>query len=257
MAVKEDGSSIRTKVAQYYVDQKLQQIKNLQIDTGPADLPYLQRLPQISNDPDQPQTEAAQAEVRLPPLYPSRPDHRVSWDQLKKHLIPPDSTIIPPGPLEVMYPPWYCVGIIGAGLAGLRTAMLLQARGIPYKILEASGRPGGRIFTYEFLSPPEEQGKHDYYDVGAMRFPDNKANEETFNLFKELKLEGKLNDYVLSTDSNIRYYNSEFTELCDKCSRMLIDRGIDIKTTNAIAKTAGDHFRDEIVCNTSPAFPFL
>jgi heterodisulfide reductase subunit A-like polyferredoxin len=35
------------------------------------------------------------------------------------------------------------VCIIGAGPAGLYTAMILQSLGIPYRLLEASGRVGG------------------------------------------------------------------------------------------------------------------
>jgi NADPH-dependent 2,4-dienoyl-CoA reductase/sulfur reductase-like enzyme len=106
-------------------------------------------------------------------------------------------------------PSWYCVAIIGAGVAGLRTAKLLQDLGIPYKIFEASNRPGGRIFTYPFASKPpgNPQGKHDYYDVGAMRFPDNKASKRTIELIEELGL-NKI-EYIFSTDQNIREYNGE------------------------------------------------
>ena len=62
------------------------------------------------------------------------------------------------------------VCIIGAGIAGLYLAMLLDQAKIPYEILEASSRIGGRVFTYEFPTndPPIQ---HNYYDVGAMRFP--------------------------------------------------------------------------------------
>jgi hypothetical protein len=73
------------------------------------------------------------------------------------------------------------VGIVGAGCAGLFTAMIfnhlreqLAEQNITFKvnceIFEAAAekRLGGRLYTYEF--PPH--GPHDYYDVGAMRFPD-------------------------------------------------------------------------------------
>lgn len=56
--------------------------------------------------------------------------------------------------------------IVGAGMAGLYCALILDHLSIPYDILEASDRPGGRILTHYF-SPK----KHDYYDIGAMRFP--------------------------------------------------------------------------------------
>jgi hypothetical protein len=50
---------------------------------------------------------------------------------------------------------------------------------VSYDIFEAADRDriGGRLFTYNFIAqdarnPP---GQHDYYDVGAMRFPQNKV----------------------------------------------------------------------------------
>ena len=48
--------------------------------------------------------------------------------------------------------------------------MILDALNIPgltYEILEADKRVGGRVYTHKFSGD-----KHDYYDVGAMRFPD-------------------------------------------------------------------------------------
>ena len=44
---------------------------------------------------------------------------------------------------------------------------------VKYEILESNGedRLGGRLFTYYFKNA-EGFGDHDYYDVGAMRFPD-------------------------------------------------------------------------------------
>ena len=64
------------------------------------------------------------------------------------------------------------VGIIGAGIAGLYTAYILEFLDIPYEILEVSDRIGGRIYTHYFSEPNEEKPKHMYYDIGAMRFPD-------------------------------------------------------------------------------------
>lgn len=56
------------------------------------------------------------------------------------------------------------VCIIGAGIAGLYTAHVLDAIGIEYDILEANPkRVGGRVYTHRFSKEP-----HDYYDVGAM-----------------------------------------------------------------------------------------
>ncbi|KAF5013138.1 hypothetical protein FDECE_858 [Fusarium decemcellulare] len=83
------------------------------------------------------------------------------------------------------------VGIVGAGVAGLFTALLfdwlnehpdLEGKGlkITYEILEAAGeeRLGGRLYTHHFTDKV-----HDYYDVGAMRFPNNSVMRRTFQLF--------------------------------------------------------------------------
>lgn len=77
-------------------------------------------------------------------------------------------------------------GIIGAGAAGLFMGMILDylsekleheygkhAAKISYEILEANGdeRVGGRLYTHKFN--PHSEPDHQYYDVGAMRFPKN------------------------------------------------------------------------------------
>jgi hypothetical protein len=61
------------------------------------------------------------------------------------------------------------VGIIGAGAAGLYSALLLQTLGIDYEILEADGRAGGRLYTHYFDLPawkkstPEDAAYYNYY----------------------------------------------------------------------------------------------
>ncbi|KAG1873113.1 hypothetical protein F4604DRAFT_1681177 [Suillus subluteus] len=67
------------------------------------------------------------------------------------------------------------VGILGAGVSGLYTALILDSLNIEYEILEASNCTGRRLLTYNFPNG----GKYDYFichsfdpaDVGAMRFP--------------------------------------------------------------------------------------
>ena len=221
----DDGSSVRIKVAQYFVNKKHQELKDKNLAITTDDLKYLQVLPPFSSGRGSETSQAASAgEPVAPPLFPPDKQHS-EWDQLLKFAPLPDLPSeedlpgqVPgqiPGrrrpPWWPVWPSWYRVAIIGAGVAGLRTAKLLQNLGIPYKIFEASDRAGGRIFTYDFTSKPpgNPAGKHDYYDVGAMRFPDNRANQRTFQLFTELGLSSKLIDYVMSKDNNVRYYNSE------------------------------------------------
>ncbi|EIW84344.1 hypothetical protein CONPUDRAFT_120127 [Coniophora puteana RWD-64-598 SS2] len=59
------------------------------------------------------------------------------------------------------------VGILGAGIGGLYSALILDSLDIKYEILEASERTGGRLSTFRFKGG----GEYDYFDVGAMRFP--------------------------------------------------------------------------------------
>ncbi|KIP01104.1 hypothetical protein PHLGIDRAFT_123663, partial [Phlebiopsis gigantea 11061_1 CR5-6] len=75
------------------------------------------------------------------------------------------------------------VGIIGGGIGGLYAALLLQEQGIPYEILEASPRLGGRLFTHRMGDRP-----NDYYDVGAMRFPNTEVMQPLFDLFAKIGL---------------------------------------------------------------------
>lgn len=74
------------------------------------------------------------------------------------------------------------VAIIGAGAAGLMTAMCLeflnrhQKSGntgviFEYDIFEAQNRIGGRIYTHDFKNERAEGLAHQYYDIGAMRIP--------------------------------------------------------------------------------------
>ncbi|KAF4464551.1 L-amino-acid oxidase [Fusarium albosuccineum] len=88
------------------------------------------------------------------------------------------------------------IGIVGAGAAGLFTALVLhnlneelRKKSLPlsfdYDMYEAAGpeRVGGRLFTYNFGGAPDV---HDYYDVGAMRFPHNPVMKRVFELFNDL-----------------------------------------------------------------------
>lgn len=64
--------------------------------------------------------------------------------------------------------------------------MILDSLKLPdltYEILEASDQIGGRLYTHNFSKPPAE---HDYYDAGAMRFPDFKIMKRAFDLFEIL-----------------------------------------------------------------------
>ncbi|KAA1477082.1 FAD/NAD(P)-binding domain-containing protein [Dentipellis sp. KUC8613] len=107
------------------------------------------------------------------------------------------------------------VCIIGAGVAGLYAAMILQDLGIEYKILEASERIGGRVYTHRFNGQAGYEAKvntpprYDYYDVGAMRFPQIPFMSRVFDLFKLVEIDKLLVRYYFGTKGNIAFYNAQ------------------------------------------------
>lgn len=107
--------------------------------------------------------------------------------------------------------------IVGAGVAGLLTAMMLKIGGIyNFDVVEASDRVGGRLYTHWFSDKENPDSAHDYYDIGAMRIPEIKTMQSyvvllrsppapiekvtdsfysALDLIKYLKLDDKLVDY--------------------------------------------------------------
>lgn len=88
-----------------------------------------------------------QQKSKLPPTNP----HLVS---LACGLIPKSSVALST-PCRDIVP----VGILGGGVGGLYTALILDSLGIQYEILEASRRTGGRLFTHKFPTG----GRYDYF----------------------------------------------------------------------------------------------
>lgn len=72
--------------------------------------------------------------------------------------------------------------VLGAGAAGLAAAYTLKKNKIPYRVFEASGRPGGRVYTLERFS---EDGM--FAELGAEFF--DESHTRLFQICKELNLE--------------------------------------------------------------------
>ena len=117
-------------------------------------------------------------EEKIAEFFNSRPENNLALTSLREPLQgevkPGDS--IPIGDKRKTGLPGQRVCIIGAGVAGLFTAMTIDylnkevpGLDVKYEILEAAGedRFGGRLYTHKF----SKDNLHDYYDVGAMRFP--------------------------------------------------------------------------------------
>lgn len=138
-----------------------------------------------------------------------------------------------PLPAQVSKP----VGILGAGVGGLYTALILQSLNVDYEIIEASDRTGGRLLTHKFA----DGGPYDYFvsfnnsfffigqspnlfflrlqDVGAMRYPlppvDRDGNyqpgvmQRLGRLFNYIGLQDHLVPYYLRSDKDpgFLYYN--------------------------------------------------
>ncbi|KAH7305223.1 hypothetical protein B0I35DRAFT_333155, partial [Stachybotrys elegans] len=73
-------------------------------------------------------------------------------------------------------------GILGGGMSGLMSALLLESVGIHnWKIMESSERVGGRIRTVYLNGTSPEEGQ--YHELGPMRFPYEITDSESGETF--------------------------------------------------------------------------
>lgn len=123
-----------------------------------------------------------------------------------------------PGSLESLYPPLWLgskrpalmhVGVVGGGISGLYSALMLLRQGIPVTVFEANNRLGGRVYTFHFTSSTHSEGS--YFEAGAMRIPCTSSHRPVFGFInflnqkvpEEMKLE--FIPYIMSHENNMSF----------------------------------------------------
>ncbi|OJJ61036.1 hypothetical protein ASPSYDRAFT_87596 [Aspergillus sydowii CBS 593.65] len=86
------------------------------------------------------------------------------------------------------------VGVVGAGISGLYTALILQRQGHNVTVFEANSRIGGRIYTHRFK--PLNQGEDVYFEAGAMRLPRSRLHDRVFRFIDYLNTNSRPEDKV-------------------------------------------------------------
>ncbi|KAJ7207139.1 hypothetical protein GGX14DRAFT_567704 [Mycena pura] len=138
------------------------------------------------------------------------------------------------------------VGILGAGGAGLYTALILDDLGIPFKVIEARDRVGGRLYTHTF--PNQTGAPYNYFDVGAMRFPQTDSMSRVFHLFGY----APLNRDGLALKSRLKPFH--FVGAGNN-NTLLSYTGVTVRQ-NA-APTASDPFKSELVIKDADPRPYV
>ncbi|CAJ0651374.1 6634_t:CDS:2 [Entrophospora sp. SA101] len=116
----------------------------------------------------------------------------------------------PPPPLS-QNPRQPKICIIGAGMSGLFSALLLQKAGIQdITILECQDRVGGRVHTQYFSEKKEEKL---YGELGAMRLPVTPEHQMVFDTIDYLNERIPEDDrihlinFIFSNDNGLYFYN--------------------------------------------------
>jgi phytoene dehydrogenase-like protein len=111
------------------------------------------------------------------------------------------------------------VGIVGAGVSGLYTALLLRREGHVVKVFEAADRVGGRIYTHRFT--PQAKSEDIYFEAGAMRIPRSSLHSKVFDLIRYLNTHSSTENridlipYILDHENNRSFFQNQKGSLQD------------------------------------------
>ncbi|KAJ5153495.1 flavin-containing amine oxidase [Penicillium canariense] len=105
------------------------------------------------------------------------------------------------------------VGIVGGGISGLYSALMLRRQGITVTLFEATDRLGGRIYTYHFS--PLSLGEDPYFEAGAMRIPCTSTHRSVFGLIEDLNrhshddMKLQLIPYIMEHENNMAFVSGK------------------------------------------------
>ena len=111
------------------------------------------------------------------------------------------------------------IGIVGGGISGLYSALLLRREGHQVTIYESSERVGGRIYTHHFKADP---GRKDaFFEAGAMRIPRSSLHNQVYGLIRYLNSQSAPEDrvelipYVLEHENNMTFVQDRKADVED------------------------------------------
>lgn len=127
------------------------------------------------------------------------------------------------------------VGIVGGGISGLYSALVLRREGHHVTIFESNNRIGGRIYTHHFepnnsrtggsgkdgsqRGTPEKATK--YFEAGAMRIPRSSLHHQVYDLIRYLNSKSAPEDkvelipYILEHPNNATFVQDRKTNVGD------------------------------------------
>lgn len=112
------------------------------------------------------------------------------------------------------------IGIVGAGVSGLYSALLLQREGHRVTLYEATSRIGGRIYTHRFSGLG--QNENVYFEAGAMRIPRSKLHSRVYQFIRYLNTHSRHEDkielvpYILEHPNNIAFVQNRKVRVNDQ-----------------------------------------
>jgi monoamine oxidase len=159
------------------------------------------------------------------------------------------------------------VAIIGAGMSGLMTYLVLNQSGMEnIKIIEAAQRLGGRVHTVYLSGGPFD---YSYQEMGPMRFPHTlSVNNETYNItdhqlvFQLADEMNKLNNYnknwsvdfipfIQNDENTFSYYNGFKldTGLPPTLAQIAANASLGVQTVDDASTTALSNKLDSFISN--------